>query len=193
MDSKRFVATLALSAVVASPAAPAAERVAPLPASVQQTAGAALKPCSAARVKAWMLFKVARANVYLPDCARLRWPLQSPVALRFAYEREVPARGFTESANKMLQRNLDQAAWSRLEPAIRSFNDQYRDVEAGDTYYMLRQQGRLTLWLNTERLVSVDHPDLARVYFRIWFGENPFSDSLREDLLTPLNPVRADD
>lgn len=186
MDSKRLVTALALSAIVTS-VATAAERTAPLPNPVRQAAGTDLELCSAARVKAWMLFKVARANVYLPDCARLQWPFEPPVVLRFAYEREVPARGFTESANKMLERNLDEAQWSELKEAIRSFNEQYRDVDDGDTYHMLRRDGRLTLWLNGEELASVDNPALARHYFRIWFGDQPFSDSLREELLTPLD------
>lgn len=191
MDSKRLVIVTVLLALTGPLAA--LERVAPLPSFVTEAADARLRPCSAARVKAWMFIKVARANVYLHDCQKLSWPFEPPIALRFAYEREVPARGFTESANEMLERNLDAATWSELESAIRSFNEQYRAVEDGDTYYMLRHDGRLTLWLNSEQLAAVDNPALARHYFRIWFGEKPFSDSLREELLTPLERVRGND
>jgi hypothetical protein len=186
MDPKRFVIQLVLCLGLIAPAG-AVEEIRPAPGFLTTAANTELQPCSAAQVKAWMMFKVARANVYLPDCEQLNWPFDPPVALRFAYQREVPARGFTESANEMLQRNLAKEEFQALEEAIRNFNAQYRDVEDGDTYYMLRTERGLTLWLNGEELTSVDNPELARIYFRIWFGEKPFSGSLREDLLTPLD------
>ncbi len=187
MDSKRFVMALILAAPGLAPPAWAVDKTQPAPEFLERPAKAELEACSAAQVKAWMMFKVARANVYLPDCKELSWPFNAPVALRFAYQREVPARGFTESANEMLKRNLTEERFQALEEPIRTFNAQYRDVEDGDTYYMLRTDKGLTLWLNGEQLASVDNPELARIYFRIWFGEEPFSGSLREDLLTPLD------
>ncbi len=185
MDPKRFVIVVLLCAGLAVPAW-AVEKTQPAPAFLTQAAKTELQPCSAAQVKAWMMFKVARANVYLPDCEQLSWPFPAPVALRFAYQREVPARGFTESANEMLERNLGEEKFQALENVIRTFNDAYQDVDDGDTYYMLRTDEDLTLWLEGEELASVQNPELARVYFRIWFGDKPFSDSLREDLLEPL-------
>lgn len=185
MGSKRLVITLILCLVLIVPAL-AVEEVRPAPDFLTRAADTELQPCSAAQVKAWMMFRVARANVYLPDCEKLSRPLDPPVALRFAYQREVPARGFTESANEMLERNLAEKEFQALEDTIRNFNAQYRDVDDGDTYYMLRTEDSLTLWLNGEKLASVENPELARVYFRIWFGDDPFSDSLRKDLLEPL-------
>lgn len=185
MGPKRLVILLMLCVGLIVPAW-AVEKTQPAPTFLTQTANTDLQPCSAAQVKAWMMFKVARANVYLPDCAGLSWPFDPPVALRFTYQREVPARGFTESANEMLERNLAKAEFQTLKDAIRNFNAQYREVEDGDTYYLLRTEDSLTLWLNGSELTSVKNPDLARFYFRIWFGEQPFSESLREDLLKPF-------
>jgi hypothetical protein len=185
MAPKWFVIAVMLAPAFAAPAL-AVEKTKTPPDFLTRAAGTQLEPCSAAQVKAWMMFKVARANVYLPDCEGLNWPFAAPVALRFAYQREVPARGFTESANEMLERNLNEKKFQALEDAIRSFNDAYKEVEDGDTYYMLRTTDGLTLWLEGEELASVQNPELARLYFRIWFGDKPFSDSLRQDLLEPL-------
>lgn len=185
MDPKRLVIPLMLCLGLAAPAW-SVEKTRAAPDFLDAAADTELRACSAAQVKAWMMFKVARANVYLPDCDRLSHPLEPPVALRFAYQREVPARGFTESANEMLERNLDEDEFRTLEDAIRDFNGHYQDVDDGDTYYMLRTEDSLTLWLNGEELASVENPELARIYFRIWFGEEPFSDRLRKDLLEPL-------
>lgn len=186
MDTKRFI-TLVLAVVLAPAPAAAADATEPAPDHVEGAAGTELQACSAARVKAWMFIKVARANVYLSDCGNLEHPFSPPVALRFAYEREVPARGFTESANEMLKRNLASKQYARLKQPLMDFNDHYKAVEDGDTYYMLRTKDTLTLWLNERELASVDNPELARHYFRIWFGPEPFSDRLREELLQPLD------
>lgn len=185
MDQTGYLGlSLAIALLLWAMPAAANEQAPASPDFLENAAGQPLQACSSARVKAWKFIKVARANVYLPDCDRLEWPLRPPVALRFAYEREVPGSAFTESANKMLARNMSADDFREIEKEADAFNQHYRDVDDGDTYHMLRHgDGRLTLWLNGEELVSVDNPALARRYFLIWFGEKPFSDSLKRDLL----------
>lgn len=183
MDTKRIIGIALLAGGLLSATTPVAARE-PAPDFLETAAGTALEACSSARVKAWKIISVARASVYLPDCERLDWPLQPPVALRFAYEREVPGNAFTESANEMLARNMNADDFGKISNAAAAFNEHYRSVGDGDTYHMLRHgDGHLTLWLNGEELVSVHNPALARHYFLIWFGEKPFSESLKQDLL----------
>lgn len=155
-----------------------------LPGEAQQASQPPLKQCSSGQVEAWGFIDVARASVWLPDCERLTFPFQPPVALRFAYEREVPGDAFAESAMAMLERNMDADTFKALEARFREFNSHYRDTRDGDVYVMLYdREGNLTLWFNDERLTRTQGDRFASHYFRIWFGPKPFSRGLKKALL----------
>lgn len=175
-----ITALLLLALTTSAPAAPE------LPGPVQTAANAAIKRCSTGAIKVWGFINVGQASVWLADCSRLSMPLEPPLLLRFGYQREVPGDAFAESALAMLERNLDEATFRELESRFRAFNANYRDTDEGDVYSMLYQEdGTLTLWLNDRELARESGHDFARHYLKIWFGPRPFSDRLKESLLTP--------
>jgi hypothetical protein len=182
-----IVAGLSLMLLVLS--APAMANPASVPDHVNAKSESPLKACSASVVEALGFIDVGKANVFMSDCSKLTVPFEPPVALRFAYDRKVPGKAFRKAANAMLERNLEDAEFQALKERIESFNSRYVDIADGDAYYMLRDgEGGLHLWLNDRMLASVQDPELAAAYFRIWFGDKPFSGELKENLLTPLSP-----
>ena len=42
----------------------------------------------------------------------------------------------------------------------------------------------MVLRLNGEKLAEEQGEDFAQAYFSIWFGDDPYSDSLKEELLS---------
>jgi hypothetical protein len=145
-----------------------------------------LQRCSDAEVKALVVFKVAYASVFMPDCTALTSDFYGSIKqLSFEYQREVPGDAFTKSAANFLKKNLAPETWTALEDKINAFNAHYKDIGPGDRYDLvyLPEQG-LRLLLNDELLATESDPVLAKAYFTIWFGDKPFDKSLKAKLLT---------
>ncbi len=145
-----------------------------------------LSRCSQAELKAYRLIHVGYAALYLPDCKQLQEILKPiPKRMRFLYERAIPAHAFRESSEQYLKLNL-AAKYSDWQAVFAKFNSAYRDVDKGDTYELIYSPDRgLQLLLNSSLLATLDNPEQALAYFSIWFGEEPFSETLKTDLLSP--------
>lgn len=152
---------------------------------LQDSDGTPLKRCSTGTIKVWGFIHVGKANVFMGDCDKLKLPFSPPVALRFAYSRDVPGHAFTKSARAMLKRNLDDKEFGKLAPRIDAFDSHYQDTSDGDAYYLVyRSDDSLTLYLNDKVLAREHGAEFAHAYFRIWFGPDPYSDGLKQELLT---------
>lgn len=159
-----------------------------LPESLRAASEQPLKQCSTGVIEVWGFIDVGKASVWLPDCERLEMPLQPPLMLRFGYDREVPGHAFARSARAMLQRNMDESTYRELQEQFETFNSSYRDTQEGDVYSMLWQEdGSVTLWLNDRKLAEERGERFARHYLKIWFGPDPYSDKLKQALLTPAS------
>lgn len=166
--------------------APSVAAESPLTKPVRERTPQGLSQCSTGVIEVWGFIDVGRASVWMPDCSRLEWPLQPPLLLRFGYDREVPGKAFAKSSRAMLERNLEESTFRAMEERFQAFNANYRDTSEGDVYTMLYEtDGRLTLWLNDMRLAREQGHDFARQYLKIWFGPRPFSEKLKEALLSP--------
>ena len=82
-----------------------------------------------------------------------------------------------------LEKNLNDRDFEQLKPRFEGFNSHYQDIGDGDTYAMVYQDEQLLLMLNDEPLTNEQGDRFARAYLRIWFGENPYSNNLKEALL----------
>lgn len=145
-----------------------------------------LKRCSQAQIKAFKVMHVGYAGLYLERCKqKINIFNKSPKSLRFVYERAIPARAFREAAHEYLKTNLG-SEFDRWEPIIDTFNLGYKDIKDGDYYDLIYDpKTGLTLEMNGVQLARLEDPGIGLAYFNIWFGKEPFSEQLKEDLLTP--------
>ena len=121
----------------------------------------------------------------------------SPVVLEIVYHKPVRAADFIWATNHFIAGNYPL---EELPPAIidelEAFNELYKGVRVGDRYTLEHVPGRgISLYLNGDLLGvtgsgldATDGKQLARAIFSIWLGNKSFSASMRDDLLTPIDP-----
>lgn len=144
----------------------------------------AMARCSSAKVQALKIFNVGQASLFRADCS-VSDPLAPPVRLAFGYNREVPGDAFAKAARKMIERNVSTDTFEALKARIDRFNSYYRTTREGDRYTLDYAKGHsLVLRLNGEKLVEEQGEAFAQAYFSIWFGEDPYSEDLKEQLLS---------
>ncbi len=142
-----------------------------------------LQRCSSSKVKALKFFTVGKASLFRQDCAATD-PLAPPLRLAFGYNRAVPGDAFAKSARAMIKRNLNDTDWHALKARIDAFNQHYRTTRDGDLYTLdYHQDQSLVLKLNGETLAEEQGKAFARAYFTIWFGDDPYSEDLKQALL----------
>jgi len=140
--------------------------------------------CSSADVKALKVFNVGKASLFRADCATAE-PLAPPMRLAFGYNREVPGDAFAKAARKMIERNVSEDTFASLTSRIDRFNSHYRTTRDGDRYTLDYDEDQsLVLRLNGEKLAEEQGEAFAQAYFSIWFGDDPYSDNLKEELLS---------
>ncbi|EKF75554.1 hypothetical protein A11A3_01737 [Alcanivorax hongdengensis A-11-3] len=143
----------------------------------------AWQSCHSADVKALKFFTVGKAQLLRQDC-RSQDLLNAPVRLSFSYFRDVPGSAFAKAAEHFIELNTSDSQFQKLKARVEAFNSHYRDIGDGDTYTLTYDtDGSLVLALNGEPLAREKGDDFARAYLAIWFGDDPYSDSLKENLL----------
>ncbi|WP_303760707.1 chalcone isomerase family protein [Alcanivorax jadensis] len=138
--------------------------------------------CHRSDVKALRFITVGEARLLRLDC-NVENLLAAPMRLEFSYNREVPGDAFAKAALNFLEKNLNDRDFEQLKPRFERFNSHYRDIDDGDTYAMIYQDEELLLMLNDEPLTTEQGDRFARAYLRIWFGEKPYSNNLKQALL----------
>lgn len=143
-----------------------------------------LNLCRSAPVKALRFIKVGKATLWRDDCVSGQASLQPPLLLEFAYQRDVPGSAFSKAAMAMVERNVSDGAFAELKSRLERFNSHYRDIGDGDRYQLrYLPGGELALLLNNEVLTREQGHDFALAYLNIWFGPQPYSESLKKQLL----------
>lgn len=104
--------------------------------------------------------------------------------LQFRYLREIEKSIILESADKMLRKNLSPAEFEQIADRVDRINQAYRTVRDGDQSSLTYLPGTgTTLRINGQSVATIEGEDFARLYFKIWLGEQPISTSLRENVL----------
>lgn len=94
------------------------------------------------------------------------------------------AEQFTESGGPLLLKNASADELVQVRVKIDAINNMYQDVKKGERYSLTYIPGKGTeLALNTEVLGRIEGYDFAAVYYRIWLGDNPVDDDLKDMLL----------
>ena len=85
----------------------------------------------------------------------------------------------------MIERNVGEDTFEALKERIDAFNSHYRTTRDGDRYTLdYNEDQSMVLRLNGEKLAEEQGEDFAQAYFSIWFGDDPYSDNLKEELLS---------
>jgi hypothetical protein len=141
----------------------------------------------AARYKWKGLITVFDLGLYLPqDLPSTDVFSDMPKRLVFYYSVAIKAKEFGDSAAPYLVDNVPSAELTKLQSRINTINGLYRDVKSGDRYTLTYFPGKGTeLAWNGTVLGVIEGADFAAAYFRIWLGEHPISESMRQSLLYP--------
>lgn len=104
--------------------------------------------------------------------------------LEIEYFHRIKGEDFGSVTTKLIARNTDPETFEKLLPRIEKLNQMYEDVEPGDRYSLTYIPGRGTeLALNDEPKGVIEGADFASAVYAIWLGQNPISQSFRQQLL----------
>lgn len=145
-----------------------------------------LKLCASTPMKK-MLFNLGDVALYAKDCATVNADslITQPVHLTFKYERAFDGEDFIKSSDELIKRNSDESEYQSIKADLDSFNANYQAIANGERYDISWSQATgLLLSKNNRQLAQHDSAELADVYFRIWFGDDPFSQKMKEALLS---------
>lgn len=107
-----------------------------------------------------------------------------PIRLQLTYHRGFTAAEIIKGGDTLLARNVKAETLAALRERLELINRAYRDVREGDSYTLTYVPGKgTTLRLNGSPLVTIAGQDFAAAYFRIWLGDDPISESMRDALL----------
>jgi hypothetical protein len=133
-----------------------------------------------------IFFKLYDAALYAPADTEPEDVLTARTSyrLQFRYLRELNKSIILESSAKMLKRNLSAQELAQIAKRVARLNAAYTTVKGGDQSSLTYQpEVGTTLRINGKPVVTIEGDDFARLYFQIWLGERPISESLRESLL----------
>ena len=129
---------------------------------------------------------VSKKNVgkvqYAAEQCGKSWQNQS-IELEFSYTENIPAWAFRRAANHFLKKNI--ASKNELNELM-PINRHYSQVKNGDVYRLRydHPSTSLRLFLNGQQIAYIKN-QYANQYFKIWFGSEPFRDTLKRQLLNP--------
>ncbi len=107
-----------------------------------------------------------------------------PKRLELNYHVGIDGEDFGPAAIEVMSRMYRPEQIAALQPRLDRLHSHYRDVADGDRYALTYTPGRGTeLALNGRPLVTIPGADFQRAYFSIWFGRQPISGLLRDQLL----------
>ncbi|ODN66093.1 chalcone isomerase family protein [Methylophaga muralis] len=145
-----------------------------------------LQQCSAVPIRV-MVFNLGDVALYRQQCSDESDLTSQPVQLSFIYKRGFDAEDFQKSSVELLKRNVDETTFTDIETALIDFNSGYQKAVKGDRFDIrFSPEAGLMLFKNGQQLSHSDNTQLGEVYFDIWFGQDPFSKRMKNDLLAGL-------
>jgi len=124
----------------------------------------------------------------------------SPIALEIYYHKPARATDLQWATTKFIEANLPPNTTIsdlplNIQHSLTKFNNLYRNISVGDrhTLQYIPKVG-IQLFLNDELIGCIGNDmqmdeqyTLAKLIYSVWFGiESPFSESMKEELLTPI-------
>ena len=107
------------------------------------------------------------------------------VHLEFDYLRKIDKSIILKFSKSIIPKNISEAEYESIILRVATINDAYRTVGKGDRSALSFVPGQgTTLWINEEPVITIPGADFARLYFRIWLGQAPISEAMRNSLLS---------
>lgn len=151
-----------------------------------QLGGQSLELCAHTPMKK-MLFNLGDVALYAQDCSSVKADslTSQPVHLTFKYERGFDGEDFIKSSDELIKRNTDDNEYQAIKSSLDKFNANYQAIAEGERYDISwSDETGLLLSKNNRQLSQHDSAKLADIYFRIWFGDEPFSEDMKQALLS---------
>lgn len=134
----------------------------------------------------WFFFDLYDAALYLPSDVESSNVLGStPKKLILRYNRDVPSEKIVEAGNELLKKNCLPAEFDAILTDLERINLAYESPKKGDTYALSFHPKRNStiLYFNNVEVAEIEGEEFANLYFRIWLGQHPVSERLRDELL----------
>ena len=143
-----------------------------------------LSSCNTTDINIIFVLDVGHAELFLPNCDIFD---NSEYMLAITYNRPFTADEFIISSDELVSRNNSGDVYNRIKSDLDKFNSHYQAVEKGDEYRIsyTRKYG-LSLEKNGDLIASSDNKELAMAYFKVWFGDNPFHQRMKKNLLNNI-------
>lgn len=157
--------------------------VIPLPASTQTTDWETMGEY---RYVYRVFFKLYDATLYASPGATADQVLQADTnfKLHFEYLRSIEKPVILQSAATILEKNLTNAQLDSIQSNVARLNEAYTSVDKGDRSSLRYENGiGTTLSINGQDVLTIQGQDFARLYFTIWLGKDPISNSMKSSLL----------
>lgn len=131
------------------------------------------------------MFDVLSAGIYLPDNVPAKdFVKPGSKALRLCYDRNFSAEEFSKVTVDFMKDNNPLELVNQVKKEIDVFNSLYEAVVPGDCYALFFVQGKGLVFYKNDRVLGTPGQDkFAEAVFKIWFGPDPFSSGMRDDLL----------
>lgn len=108
---------------------------------------------------------------------------QTPLKLELCYLQSIDRQDFIKAASEGLPKRFSP----ELSTEVARLHAEYQDVSAGDCYTLSYQPDSGTqLALNGRTVFSTPMAGFKALYFGIWLGPEPLSDSVKQGLLEGL-------
>lgn len=149
-----------------------------------QIGNQSLQLCGEVTLRALGIFKFGYGGLYLGDCADYKnvtgdIPKQWSVLLT----RDAKGSKLTEIAEDTLADNFSEQALAELDDVFNCMTSAYQDTPDGGQVDVRYLPGTgLQLIRNDEITADCGGDAKAAGYFNIWFGEEPFNDSMKEKI-----------
>lgn len=109
----------------------------------------------------------------------------TPLKLQLCYRVKLTQSEFIQAAEQALPKSLSPAH----QKAVNSLHQRYQTVQPNDCYQLVyAPQTGVELRLNNVVQYRDKTPGFKAVYFGIWLGDAPLSDSVKADLTEKLPP-----
>lgn len=103
-----------------------------------------------------------------------------PLRLQLCYQTAISADILIKGANGVLPENLTP----NLKQAVDALHQTYQNVTDQDCYELVHTAPSQTqLLFNSKPVFSTELAGFKAVYFGIWLGDNPLSESLKQNIL----------
>ena len=147
--------------------------------------GTALSLKAGTHYRYMSMFDVLSAGIYLPDNVPAKdFVKPGSKALRLCYDRKFSAEEFSKVTVDFLKDNNPIEIVNEVRKEIAVFNSLYEAVVPGDCYALFYVEGKGLVFYKNDRVLGTPGQDkFAEAVFRIWFGPDPFSSGMRDNLL----------